>query len=165
MDGHDTFDKRRIALFWSRVKKTDSCWLWTGQKQVRGYGRIAINGKRTGAHRFSWQLANGPIPFGMRILHRCDNPPCVRPSHLFAGTDLDNYRDAVAKGQRCWPANAKLSALDVLEIRQCYANRKLGTVGILAKRFRVNRMTIQRVARGKCWQKYLPMSTDSRVSA
>ena len=76
--------------------------VWTGTRFASGYGRITQNGKRARAHRVAFELFVGPIPSGMHVLHRCDNPPCVNPSHLFIGTHLDNMRDMEAKGRAKW---------------------------------------------------------------
>lgn len=84
--------------FWAKVNKTDGCWLWTASAW-RGYGIFWADGRRWKAPRYSWALVNGPIPSGLMVCHRCDNPPCVRPSHLFIGTMSDNIRDAYAKGR------------------------------------------------------------------
>ena len=73
----------------------DDCWLWEGCIDRRGYGRIG----RERAHRRMWQSCHGPIPAGMFVCHTCDNPPCVRPDHLFLGTHTDNMRDMVSKGR------------------------------------------------------------------
>lgn len=84
--------------FWSRVNKTDKCWLWTVSNDTR-YGVMSVKGVPTKAHRISWELHNGEIPEGMSVLHTCDNPPCVNPEHLWLGTYGDNIRDAVKKGR------------------------------------------------------------------
>lgn len=83
--------------FWERVLKTQSCWVWTGGKRRKGYGCLEWEGKKRGAHRVSWELHFGPVPDGLHVLHRCDNPPCIRPEHLFLGTNLENHADRVAK--------------------------------------------------------------------
>lgn len=93
-----------IKRFWSYVNIEGllDCWNWTGAKNHWGYGMIGL-GKRTDgterAHRVSWSLVYGGIPDGMCILHKCDNPACVNPSHLFLGTPLDNEKDMRAKGR------------------------------------------------------------------
>ena len=89
----------QIRRFWSYVTKTDDCWPWTGSIHNTGYGRMKAKHKQVFVHRVSWEMSNGPIPNGMFVLHRCDNPPCVRPDHLFLGTKGDNNRDRVAKGR------------------------------------------------------------------
>lgn len=91
--------------FWSKVHKTDTCWLWVGACDPDGYGRL---GKPYGAdgpqyipaHRLSWVLNRGPIPPSAHVLHRCDIRNCVRPEHLFLGTQTINMADKVAKGRQ-----------------------------------------------------------------
>lgn len=75
------------------------CWVWTGAHQSQGYGMVSVGGRVIGAHRLSWIEANGPIPHGQCVMHLCDNPPCIRPSHLQAGTYVANARDRKAKGR------------------------------------------------------------------
>jgi HNH endonuclease len=88
--------------FWPKVRKTKTCWLWTGSKNNKGYGQLRVGGRKgsaRSAHRIAWELANGPLVPGRCILHRCDTPACVRPDHLFEGSKADNTRDMVLKGR------------------------------------------------------------------
>lgn len=88
------------SRFWSHVKKSEGCWIWTAGTNRGGYGKFSVHHEDgTTAHRFSWELHNGSIPDGLMVLHSCDNPPCVRPDHLFIGTHMDNCEDAVKKGR------------------------------------------------------------------
>ena len=75
------------------------CFVWKGTSSPDGYGYKRVNKKRVRLHRWAWEWANGPIPEGMHVLHKCDNPPCVNPDHLFIGTNGDNVRDCVSKGR------------------------------------------------------------------
>ena len=78
----------------------DQCWPWTGSRLSTGYGQISVAGKTTTAHRVAWEQANGPIPKGLVVCHRCDNPPCCNPAHLFIGTPKDNTQDMIQKGRK-----------------------------------------------------------------
>lgn len=148
--------------FWSKVKKTAGCWLWTASTVGFGYGQFRINMRMVQAHRFSWELTNGAIPDGLCVLHRCDEPRCVRPDHLFLGTPADNNADRDAKGRRvvshaprpstCGERNhkAKLRADQVVEIRARHAagaaNQKQ-----LAKQYGVTPNLIGLIVRGRIW--------------
>lgn len=101
-----TWSRRRIpeteapAHFWSRVAKGTGCWEWQGARVGRGYGHLRFGQKYTYAHRVAWELTNGRIPSGLVVCHRCDNPPCCRPEHLFIGTQAENLQDMAAKRRR-----------------------------------------------------------------
>lgn len=82
--------------FWSRVYKGD-CWIWQGSRDGDGYGTVYFRGSAQLVHRVSWILLKGEIPDGLFVLHRCDNPPCLNPDHLFLGTQLDNMQDCAKK--------------------------------------------------------------------
>lgn len=88
--------------FESRILKTDYCWLWVGALFKSGYGKFSRGDRKIRAHRASYELYVGKIPRGMQVLHRCDNPPCVNPDHLFIGTHMDNMLDMESKGRAKW---------------------------------------------------------------
>ena len=81
------------------VRPRTRCWLWTGAREEKGYGHFAVNGRPVRAHRFSYEMLVWPIPDGLFVLHRCDQPGCVNPDHLFLGTTDDNMLDMVLKGR------------------------------------------------------------------
>lgn len=146
--------KHPDVWFWPKVEKTDSCWLWRGEITKDGYGRTGAkkDGSTRGAHRIAWELTNGPIPDGLFVLHKCDNPPCVRPEHLFLGTQADNRRDCVAKGRQPRGSAARKSSLteeDVVEIRQRHESGETATS--LGACFGVTRANIGYIVKRKTW--------------
>jgi hypothetical protein len=82
------------------IEKTADCWLWSGSKDKDGYGIYHVCRVTKKSHRIAWEIAFGEIPKGLCVLHRCDNPACVRPDHLFLGTHADNVRDKHNKGRQ-----------------------------------------------------------------
>jgi len=113
--------------FWSKVNRTDGCWLWTRQLNNQGYGCFTMRNpigprkyRPMYAHRIAWEWTHGPIPDGLNVLHRCDTPSCVNPAHLFLGTKGDNAKDRDEKGRVCRGeshADAKLTKEQVIAIR------------------------------------------------
>ncbi len=96
--------------FWARVKKTATCWLWTGRTMHFGYGVIQLyqRAPHISSHRASWMIHHGSIPNGLWVLHKCDVPACVNPDHLFLGTHADNMKDAQRKGRLSVPGKGWL---------------------------------------------------------
>lgn len=143
--------------FWGKVRKEDGCWLWVGRITSWGYGHFVINGKDTYAHRFSWELHNGPIPDGLCVLHNCpggDNPRCVRPSHLLLGTHAENMADRNSKSRQArgeaFPQH-KLTSAAVCRIRARHA-RGEATQKELATKHGVSPSVVSRIVRGKKWR-------------
>lgn len=145
--------------FWPKVDVCgrDECWPWLASRHRQGYGQIGdSNGGLLRAHRVAWSLANGPAPEGMSVLHKCDNPPCCNPAHLFLGTQLDNVRDAIAKGRMRVVASlgerngtAKLTDDAVRRIRSLRGSRSQQK---LAAEFGVSQRLISLVLRGEIWR-------------
>lgn len=148
--------------FWAKVNKTDGCWLWMAGKKLSGYGQLQMgtfrNPKQMSSHRLSWSLANGPIPPGMSVCHKCDVPSCVRPDHLFLGTQKQNLADMVKKGRHARVApkgeahcHAKLTAANVLEARRLHKETGIGC-NRLGRMFGVNFRTMNLVLARKTWK-------------
>lgn len=140
--------------FWEKVTKTKDCWNWTGCK-LGGYGRLYVDGKNCLASRISWTLHIG-IPLDSKcVLHKCDNPACVNPQHLFLGTRTENNRDMVLKRrQRGAPCElngrSKLNRNQVLKIRDDY--KRLHThQRILGKRYGISQSVVSKIVRNESW--------------
>lgn len=119
------------------------CWLWTGAKNRDGYGNFGLTSKKTMlSHRVSWMFQNGPIPVGMNVLHRCDNPDCVNPFHLFLGTQKDNVDDCASKGRRNQVRYTKLDPEQRDEIKRLYATGEW-TFAALGRKFGVTYQSIR----------------------
>lgn len=143
--------------FYKKAIVRDGCWGWDGCKDGSGYGRIGLvteKGKRSiQASRASWMIHNGPIPQGIHVLHRCDNPECANPDHLFLGTNLDNIADMVAKGRAPGVSlpgarnpNAKITAAQAAAIRSSAERTKL-----LMARYGISRSMVKNIRSGKNW--------------
>jgi hypothetical protein len=132
------------------------CILWAGATNDAGYGVLGKGGRGGGmilAHRLSWELANGPVPDGLFVLHRCDNPPCVNAGHLFVGTDQDNHDDCVSKGRQSrgeQKPNSKLTSESVHQIRCRRASGE--SMNAIARSLEVDAETVRDVVRGVTWK-------------
>lgn len=144
--------------FWNFVDRRgrDECWMWTGTKVKQGYGMIRIKNKGVYAHRVSLELHQGAFDPALRVLHRCDNPPCVNPHHLVLGTQRENVIDMMAKGRR---SQSKLTEADVLKIRSMWKgswhgnNTHPGGSNVeLAKLFDVSPAAISDIVHRRRWK-------------
>lgn len=147
--------------FWALTKKTDECWIWEGKTNAKGYGHRGNGRNGTGvlAHRLSWMIHHGEIPPDVLVCHRCDNPPCVRPDHLFLGTAEDNNRDRQRKGRTVIPHgethhSAHLTAADVSEIRLLHAFG--ARCYVLAAEYGVTRPAMSQLLLGRTWKSVSP---------
>lgn len=142
-----------IDRFWAKVRKLDgdSCWEWTAARNKHRYGMFWDGEKMVLAHRFAFALTNGADDVE-DVCHRCDNPPCVRPDHLFGGTHTENVRDMVHKGRQCTPIgegnpNARLAFDEVLELRRRHEGGE--DIASLARSFGISWNSAKRIAIGR----------------
>lgn len=144
--------------FWQKVKKTRKCWLWVGATSGEGYGTLWIGYSNVSAHRFSYELHKGSIPDDMLVCHTCDVRNCVRPSHLWLGTPIDNQNDMYNKGRENKASgedigNTKLTWKEVRFIRKFYRQHAFTrTQQQLANRFGVSNQTISDILSNKTWK-------------
>jgi hypothetical protein len=149
-----------MKRFWEKVEKIPfhECWEWTAGKDWDGYGLFRLSNPRIQkrAHRFSYELAHGPIPKGIMVCHKCDNPGCVRPEHLFLGSAKDNNLDCIRKGrQPSGPGeknySAKLNVMAVEQIRYWYNVYECSQREI-AKAFGISQTQVSRIIRSESWK-------------
>ena len=150
-------EKDWAGRYWEKVdvRGEDECWIWVAAQAGNGYGTFRAAGRMTYAHRLAWQLANGPIPEGMCVCHKCDRPGCQNPAHLWLGTIAENQHDmaekkrgGVARGVR--NGRAKLTRRDVREIRDLYATGE-HMQKTLADQFGVAKVTIWHIVHHESW--------------
>lgn len=150
------------ARFWAKVEKTDGCWLWTGTVGQRGYGSMSVFGKARRATHVAIWLADGEWPSaGMFVCHHCDNPRCVRRSHLFVGSQSENMRDCVRKRRHRFtkvPTEVKprgeqhgRSKLTTNDVRMIRASKGRVSRRSLAARLGVHHLTVARIQRRESW--------------
>lgn len=154
-----------VEDFWARVdrRSEDECWEWTGGRngktKLQSYGVFWALGKRSKAHRFAFEISKRKLKNGECVCHRCDNPPCCNPAHLFAGTHGDNIRDALSKGRIKHERgedryNATLTEADIRTIRAVYQKRSTkGMNGAkLARKYGVVKSMIHAIVTRRRWK-------------
>lgn len=154
--------------YWSRVHRGPACWIWQGTVLADGYGQYGLGVERR-AHRISYLLTHGDIPEGMHVLHHCDVPLCVRPDHLYAGTERDNAKDRESRGRASdarlrnlrpgngpgmETPNAKLTTEQVAEIRRLYQSNPGRrptpySQAEIARRYGVSQQQVSKILRGQ----------------
>lgn len=137
------------AKFWTRIAggQDVECWEWQGRKNQKGYGRFG----RDMAHRVAYELTKGPIPEGLIIRHRCDNPACCNPKHLLVGTHSDNSQDALERGRFAIGHRHGHAKLNEDAIRYIRRNPEKLTGAQLAEKFSVSPSTISYARSGRTW--------------
>lgn len=143
---------------WDGVEKggSDDCWVWTGTRMVGGYGRLVHKGSYISTHRLSYEMEYGPIPDGYFVCHRCDNPPCVNPRHLFLGTPAENSRDMRLKKRSLRGVKHRDAKLTEKEVREIRALPDSAITRRIAEQYGVHEATIASVRRGQTWKHVTP---------
>ena len=138
-------------MLWERVDKggPDECWNWQGAKHPSGHGNLKANGRYWRAHRLAWHLAKGPIPAGLEVLHRCDNPACCNPAHLFLGTETDNQADKLAKGRQAKGQMFPHTKLSADQVRAIRADRRIHRE--IAADYGIDRANVSYIKARKSW--------------
>lgn len=174
-------DVRFLSRYWSRVRRDVECWEWQGAKTKAGYGQIGYGSRLVlYTHRVAYELMHGPVPVGRSVLHRCDNPPCCRPDHLYAGTQAENVADAARQGHmrrnisrdrlRAMSDKARVSnpgrkpRLTPAQVHVVHQRLNDGVrQATIAQEFGVGQATISNISKGKV--KYARKRDKSCISA
>lgn len=141
--------QQKLDYYTDKSGGADACWPWRGVHR-KGYGYLWWKDRPQRVTRLTWAETNGPIPKGMHVLHRCDNPPCRNEAHLFLGTHAENVADKVSKGRQTKGEDnprTKLTEADVLTIRTA-----IGTQRAIAKRYGITKTTVGSIQRGETWR-------------
>lgn len=134
------------ANFWKKTDRSGDCWIWTGARNLRGYGVHSIARRQHLAHRLSYQFSKGPIPSGMGVLHQCDTPACINPAHLFLGDQAANMADCAAKERTTSTINAQI-------VRSIVRARLNGeSTYRIAANHGIDQTTVSLIITGKHWK-------------
>lgn len=157
--------KEPLVRFWSKVVKQSKvssqhvstpCWDWAGTRNWLGYGEFKVGRKLHGAHRWIYMQINGPLPSGYNVCHRCDNPGCVNPDHLFPGTQSENLKDSASKGRHQHQKTNERNPSRKLTWDQAREIKRLIKDGVtqkaIANWFRVSPTAIGSIARNRTWR-------------
>lgn len=149
--------------FEKKFHVTPGCWIWTAGRNTNGYGQFYDGHRRWIASRFAWGIYHGDIPKGLLVCHRCDNPLCVNPAHLFLGTAKDNADDCVKKGRSYGLVGAAQNGAKLTDEKVILIRSSLERASVLAALFGVRRSTIYKIRSGETWAHLL--NKDSNAEA
>jgi hypothetical protein len=152
-----------LARFWAKVERRgpEECWPWRASRKRNGYGQIGadpegniLRGRKLYAHRLAYEIAYGPIPAGLHVLHRCDNPACTNPTHLFLGTHAENMADMICKRRHAHGDRQPTRKLDQNRVRaiRWLARHDPGPAAVLAHEFGVSTANIELIVKGATWR-------------
>ena len=141
--------ERQKKRFWQRVSKASGCWSWGGSHNGDGYGQVWAAGKMRKAHRVMFFLSFGKLPKAVR--HDCDNPGCLNPTHLLAGTQLDNIADRERRGRGSKGVSRPVAKVDPQKVREIRRLRPTTTLAKLAEKFDVSTATVCHVVSRRRW--------------
>lgn len=142
-----------VKRFFSKVivGTGSGCWLWSGCKNEKGYGLFRYRRQSSRAHRFAYEMVHGDIPDGLQICHRCDNPSCVYPGHLFIGSNAENHADKMRKGRQSKGEDYSfLTESDVCSIRNLFRSGLQQSE--IARRFGASAATIHGIVHRRTWR-------------
>lgn len=155
-----TLTPKHIDKFWSKVNKNGpvpdhdpdlgACWEWLGGGNGKGYGQMRVNYQHITTHKMAWELTNGEIPKGLRVMHKCENSLCCNPAHLFLGTTKDNAKSMIKKGRTSTGLGLPRHHVTADEVETIRARHATGTKkAVLAREFHVSYNTISNIVSGR----------------